>query len=133
MLALTILSSWLACLELPALFSLGVMAYQGIIQLAVPQFMGIFWKQGNKYGAITSMSIGFTVAVILEVFYHGNLPWAFGMTSGAVALCVNVFTYIIMAYLLPQNSEEKQRVEKLFAMVSNDQPKNSDIGLTNGK
>src|SRR5690606_3008789 len=50
MLVLTVLSSWLACLELPALFSLAVLAYQGIIQLAVPQFLGIFWKRGNQYG-----------------------------------------------------------------------------------
>lgn len=129
MLALTILSSWLACLELPALFSLGVLAYQGIIQLAVPQFMGIFWKRGNKYAAITSMSIGFILAVILEVAYHGTLPWAYGMTSGAVALCVNVLIYIMMAYLLPQNAEEKQRVEKLFAMVADKQPNTHDTGV----
>lgn len=118
MLALTMLSSWLACLELPALFSLGVLAYQGIIQLAVPQFMGIFWKRGNKYAAITSMSAGFALAVVLETTCHSILPWAYGLTSGAVALCVNVLIYIVMAYLLPQDIEEKQRVETLFAMVS---------------
>lgn len=67
MLGLTLLSSWLACLELPALFSLAVMAYQGIIQLAVPQFLGIFWKRGNKQGAIAGMTAGFVVAVALEI------------------------------------------------------------------
>lgn len=118
MLALTILASWLSCMELPALFSLAVLAYQGIIQLAVPQFMGIFWKRGNKYGAIASMSIGFAVVVILELVYHGSLPWAYGLTSGAVALGVNVFIYVVMAFLIPQDAKEKQRVEKLFAMVS---------------
>lgn len=122
MLALTILASWLSCMELPALFSLAVLAYQGIIQLAVPQFMGIFWKRGNKYGAITSMSIGFSVAVILELLYHGSLPWAYGLTSGAVALGVNVFIYVTMAYLIPQDFKEKERVEELFAMVSERKP-----------
>lgn len=118
MLALTILASWLSCMELPALFSLAVLAYQGIIQLAVPQFMGIFWKRGNKYGAIASMSIGFAVAVILELVYHGSLPWAYGLTSGAVALIVNVFIYVTMAYLIPQSANEKQRIDQLFAMVA---------------
>lgn len=118
MLALTILASWLSCMELPALFLLAVLAYQGIIQLAVPQFMGIFWKRGNKYGAIASMSIGFTVAVALELIYHGSLPWAYGLTSGAVALCVNLFIYVALAFMIPQDNKEKQRVEELFKLVS---------------
>lgn len=118
MLALTILASWLSCMKLPALFSLAVLAYQGIIQLAVPQFMGIFWKRGNKYGAIASMSIGFTVAIVLELIYHGSLPWAYGLTSGAVALCVNLFIYVALAFMIPQDNKEKQRVEELFELVS---------------
>jgi SSS family solute:Na+ symporter len=84
--------------------------------------MGIFWKRGNKYAAITSMSVGFALAVILETTYHGTLPWAYGLTSGAVALGVNVLVYIVIAYLLPQDVVEKQRIEKLFAMVSDQQP-----------
>ncbi len=118
MLALTILASWLSCLELPALYSLAVLAYQGIIQLAVPQFLGIFWKRGNKYGAIASMSVGFIVAVVLELAYHGNLPWAWGLTSGAVALGVNILVYVTLAYLIPQSHEEKIRVQALFELAS---------------
>lgn len=118
MLALTILASWLSCLELPALYSLAVLAYQGIIQLAVPQFLGIFWKRGNKYGAIASMSVGFIVAVVLELTYHGNLPWAWGLTSGAVALGVNVLVYVALAYLIPQSQDEKTRVQALFELAS---------------
>lgn len=118
MLGLTILASWLSCLELPALFSLAVLAYQGIIQLAVPQFLGIFWRRGNKYGAIAGMSAGFIVAVVLELTYHGNLPWAWGLTSGAVALGVNVIVYVALAYLIPQSQDEKARVRILFSMTS---------------
>jgi solute:Na+ symporter, SSS family len=118
MLGLTLLSSWLSCMELPALFSLAVLAYQGIIQLAVPQFLGIFWKRGNKYGAILSMSVGFIVAVSLELLYHGTLPWAYGLTSGAIALGLNVVIYVLAAYLIPQDASEKKRVNDLFEMVS---------------
>ncbi len=133
MLLLTILASWLSCMELPVLFSLAVLAYQGIIQLAVPQFMGIFWKRGNKYGAIASMSIGFTVALILELVYQGSLPWAYGLTSGAIALGINVFIYVAMAYLIPQDIKEKQRVDELFAMVSENRPSLYESGLQYGK
>ncbi len=78
MLALTIFASWLACLEMPALFTLGVLAYQDIIQLSVPQFLGIFWKRGNKYSAIAGMTVGFVLAATLELMYptlvyHGRM------------------------------------------------------------
>ncbi len=117
MLALTILSSWLACLELPALFSLAVLAYQGIIQLAVPQFLGLFWRRGNKYGAIAGMVVGFIVAIVLELEHPGFLPWAYGLTSGTVALVINLAIYVALAYLLPQTREEQQRVAELFDLV----------------
>lgn len=117
MLGLTILSAWLACLDLPALFSLGVLAYQGIIQLAVPQFLGIFWKRGNKYGAIGGMLAGFVCAVALELAFPGYLPWAYGLTSGAVALAVNLAVYVAAAYLVPQSAEERARVDRLFGTV----------------
>lgn len=118
MLGLTILSSWLACLELPALFQLAVLAYQGIIQLAVPQFLGIFWRRGNKYGAIAGMVAGFAVAVTLELAHPGYLPWAYGLTSGAVGLLVNLALYVAAAYCVPQTEAERRRVEELFALVT---------------
>lgn len=117
MLGLTTLSSWLACLELPALFQLAVLAYQGIIQLAVPQFLGIFWQRGNKLGAIVGMVAGFAVAVTLELIYPGYLPWAYGLTSGTIGLAVNLVIYVAAAYLIPQSREERRRVADLFALV----------------
>lgn len=117
MLCLTILSSWLACLELPALFQLAVLAYQGIIQLAVPQFLGIFWQRGNKYGAIAGMVAGFAVAVTLELIYPGYLPWAYGLTSGAIGLVANLAIYVAAAYLIPQSRDDRQRVAGLFALA----------------
>jgi SSS family solute:Na+ symporter len=118
MLGLTLLSSWLACLELPALFQLAVLAYQGIIQLAVPQFLGIFWQRGSKYGAIAGMVAGFAVAMTLELIHSGYLPWAYGLTSGAIGLAVNLAIYVAAAYLIPQSQVERRRVETLFAMAN---------------
>jgi len=117
MFALTILSSWLACLNLPALFQLAVLAYQGIIQLAVPQFLGIFWKRGNTYGAIAGMIAGFVAATALELIYPGYLPWAYGLTSGAIGLVINLAIYVAAAYLFPQSQAERQRIEGLFGLV----------------
>jgi SSS family solute:Na+ symporter len=117
MLLLTLLASWLATLTLPALFSLAVLAYQGIIQLAVPQFLGIFWKRGNRQGAFAGMILGFVTAIGLELAYGGHLPFGFGLTSGCFGLAVNLLVYVACAYLLPHSSEEQQRVEELFVVV----------------
>lgn len=117
MLALTLFASWLACLEMPALFTLAVLAYQGIIQLSVPQFLGIFWKRGNKYSAIAGMILGFTVAATLELMYPTGIPWAYGLTSGVIALIANVSIYVALAYLIPVSSDETKRVNDLFHLT----------------
>lgn len=117
MLLLTLLASWLATLTLPALFSLAVLAYQGIIQLSVPQFLGIFWRRGNKQGAIGGMVVGFVTAVGLELVYGGQLPFGYGLTSGCFGLAVNLLVYIACAYLIPQSVEERERVDTLFQVV----------------
>ncbi len=118
MLALTILASWLATLDLPALFSLAVLAYQGIIQLAVPQFGGIFWRRGNRQGAIAGMLVGFAVAVGLQLAFGGRLPFGWGLTSGCVGLAANLAVYVACAVLVPKSEEERRRVDRLFAEVS---------------
>ncbi|MET0529562.1 MAG: sodium:solute symporter family protein [Microvirga sp.] len=118
MLALTLLASWLATLTLPALFSLAVLAYQGIIQLSVPQFLGIFWRRGNRQGAIAGMIVGFVVAVGLELAFSGSLPFGWGLTSGCFGLVANLFVYLACAYLIPQSETERARVEALFAVVA---------------
>jgi solute:Na+ symporter, SSS family len=115
MLGVTLLAAFLACFEIPHLFLLAILAYQGVIQLAVPQFLGIFWKRGNKYGAIAGMVVGFAVAALLEWTYPNFLPWAYGLTSGVVALAVNLLIYVGAAYLFPASSAERNRVDKLFA------------------
>jgi len=117
MVFLTLFSAWLACLDLPSLFSIAILAYQCVIQLAVPQFLGLFWKRGNHVGAIAGMVVGFAVAIGLEIFYPMSLPWAYGLTSGLVALAINLAIYVAAAYLIPQSDAERERITHLFARI----------------
>jgi solute:Na+ symporter, SSS family len=117
MLILTVLASWLACLELPALFSIAILAYQGVIQLAVPLFLGVFWQRGTKHGAIAGMIAGFAVVIALELYSPGNLPWAYGLTSGVIGLLVNLTIYVVAALIFPNAESERRRIEELFSMV----------------
>ncbi len=122
MVVITLLAAWLSCLDLPQLFTLAVLSYQGIIQLAVPQFLGLAWKRGNKVGAIGGMGGGFIVAVLLEMRYPGSLPWAYGLTSGVVALAVNLLIYVAAAYAIPQSAAERRRLDGIFALVEGQAP-----------
>jgi solute:Na+ symporter, SSS family len=118
MVVFTALAAIVATLQLPALYTLAVLSYQGIIQLAVPQFLGIFWKRGNKEGAIAGMVVGFVTAVVLEYFFRNYVSWAGGLTSGVIALAVNAAIYVAAAYLKPATREEAERVEQLFAATA---------------
>lgn len=95
-----------------------MLAYRGIIQLSIPQFLGIFWKRRNRQGAVAGMIVGFVAAVGLEIAYGGQLPFGYGLTSGCFGLVANLSVYVACAYLIPRSAEETQRVDALFAIVA---------------
>jgi SSS family solute:Na+ symporter len=117
MVVLTAAAAFIATLQLGTLVTLAILSYQGIIQLAVPQFLGIFWKRGNKYGAIAGMVVGFATAIALEYFFRNYVPWAGGLTSGVIGLAANALVYVVLAYALPHSAEERERIDGLFDMV----------------
>jgi SSS family solute:Na+ symporter len=117
MVVYVLIAAVVATLKLPALYTLAVLSYQGIIQLAVPQFLGIFWRRGNKYGAFAGMLVGFGLAIVLEALWPTSLPWAGGLTSGIVALVVNLLIYVGCAYLVPTAERERGRVSRLFHSI----------------
>jgi len=117
MLAITLLSAWLATRTISHLVTLAILSYQGIIQLAVPQYLGIFWKRGNAIGSVLGTVVGFVLAIFLQTIYPDGPTWAWGLTSGVLALGVNAAVYIGCAVLLPQTDAERQRVKDLFALT----------------
>jgi SSS family solute:Na+ symporter len=97
------------------LINLAIMAYQGIIQLAVPMFAGLFWRRGTRNGAIAGMLSGFVVALILTAIYPDHVSWLGGATAGIPALALNLVVFVVVSLLQPQSDEEKARVDTLFA------------------
>ncbi|XVQ06844.1 sodium:solute symporter family protein [Spirillospora sp. CA-255316] len=93
---------------------LAQMSYQGIVQLAVPMFLGLFWRRGTKTAALASMSIGFLTAAVLTWLYPDDISALGSLTSGVIALGVNLVVYIVLSYALPQSAAERARVEELF-------------------
>jgi solute:Na+ symporter, SSS family len=117
MLMITLLSAWLATRTISHLVTLAILSYQGIIQLAVPQYLGIFWKRGNAIGSILGTLIGFVLAIGLQATYPDGIAWAWGLTSGVLGLVVNAAVYLGCAVLLPATDAERQRVNDLFALT----------------
>ncbi|HEX7390935.1 MAG TPA: sodium:solute symporter family protein [Acidiphilium sp.] len=119
MIVITLLGAWIATLKMPELFNVAVIGYQGIIQLAVPQFLGIFWMKGNKQGAWAGTIAGFVIAVALTLYYPEFIGPLWGVTSGFVALLVNLAIYIGCAYAFPHTNSEARRIRSLFGAVEN--------------
>jgi len=107
----------LATRTISHLVTLAILSYQGIIQLAVPQYLGIFWKRGNAIGSILGTVVGFVLAILLQTIYPDGPAWAWGLTSGVLALVVNTAVYVGCAVLLPQTDAERRRVNDLFAFT----------------
>jgi Na+/proline symporter len=93
---------------------LAQISYQGIIQLAVPLFFGIFSKFGNKQGALSGMILGILVSIILTAFYPDDIRALGSLTSGIIGLIVNVTVFIVCGLLFKKDASEQARVDALF-------------------
>jgi Na+/proline symporter len=99
------------------LVNLAQLSYQVIIQLAVPIFVGLVWRRGNKTAANAGTLVGSAVAIGLTIPYFsaaGTIPWLAGLGSGLVGLGVNLVVYVACSCLVPTASDEQRRVRDLF-------------------
>lgn len=110
----TIVSAAIACLPLPALFTIGLFAIQVMVQLSVPLYLGIFTKFGNWQGAVGGMLAGVGVVCALQAAWPVGIPWAYGLTTGALGLVVNLGLYIAIGVLVPRSEEDRARLDELF-------------------
>ncbi|MDX8045645.1 sodium/pantothenate symporter [Gracilibacillus sp. S3-1-1] len=55
-----------------------------------PVVMGLYWKKGNKYGAIAAIVIGFTSYILFQAFY----PEPFGMHSVVSSIGLSLIAYV---------------------------------------
>ncbi|MDQ0469621.1 sodium:solute symporter family protein [Labrys wisconsinensis] len=118
MAAITVAAALIACLPLPSLFSIALLAFQIMVQLSVPLYFGIFTKFGNRQGAIAAMLAGIAVVGVLQFLWPIGIPWAYGLTSGAVALVVNAAVYVGAGLLLARTADEQARLDALFAVAA---------------
>ncbi|TWS25043.1 sodium:solute symporter family protein [Tsukamurella sputi] len=104
--------------DMPRLQLLAQLSYQSIVQLAVPLFLGIFWRGGNKYGAMAGMATGFLTALALTVVYPDDIPALGSLTGGVVGLAVNLLVYLAVSAATGQSAEERRYVAEMFAVAA---------------
>src|SRR5699024_239405 len=85
-----------------------------LVQAAVPMLLGLYWKRGNKYGAFTGMIAG-TLIIVLFIFFPNLLTWTGGVSSGLIAVSVNLILYITVSLATPRQNH----VDNLFNAVEN--------------
>jgi SSS family solute:Na+ symporter len=110
----TLTAAVIACLPLPALFTIALFAIQIMVQLAVPLYLGIFTGLGNKHGAAAGMLAGVATVCALQITWPLGIPWAYGLTTGAVGLIVNLAVFLLLGVLVPRSAEEEARLATLF-------------------
>ena len=104
----------IACLPLPALFTIALFAIQIMVQLAVPLYLGIFTGLGNKHGAAAGMLAGVATVCVLQITWPLGIPRAYGLTTGAVGLMINLAVFLLLGVLVPRSAEEQARLAALF-------------------
>ena len=114
MAAVTLISAAIACLPLPQMFKIGLFAIQIMVQLSVPLYLGIFTRLGNAQGAIVGMLIGVATVCVLQYEWPVGIPWAFGLTTGAVGLIGNLAVFLVVSARLSRTREEQDRLDALF-------------------
>ncbi|GAA1618789.1 sodium:solute symporter family protein [Kribbella sancticallisti] len=101
----------------PNLAGVTQLAYQAIIQLAVPIFGGLIWRRGNRAGAISGLLVGAAVALTLTLPYMdigGAVPWLAGLGSGLVGLVANLVVFVAVSLVRASDRAELDQVDQLF-------------------
>ena len=127
----TVAAAIIACLPLPALFTIALFAIQVMVQLAVPLYLGIFTRMGNKQGGVAGMLAGVVTVCVLQTAWPVGIPWAWGLTTGAVGLLVNLSVFLLAALLIPRTASEQVRLDALFG--ARPQPAAADLAYGESK
>jgi len=58
-----------------------------------PIIMGLYWKKGNKYGALASMLTGVILYILSDTFY----PQPFGLHSVVLPVVISFIAYVVVS------------------------------------
>lgn len=72
---------------------------------SAPLIFGLYWKRGNREGALAASIVGCLIAVILQIMlFKGLLPTY--MAPAGPAILVSLIVYVIVSLMYPKPPEE---------------------------
>lgn len=74
-----------------------------------PIVLGLYWKGGNKYGAIASMVVGVGAYIVIDRFF----PNPFGMHTVVLPVVFSLFAFIIMSTIFKKCKKGESSKRKL--------------------
>ncbi|MDR2522976.1 MAG: sodium:solute symporter family protein [Synergistaceae bacterium] len=104
----SVLGIGLALLELPRLYEIALIVYEGIAQVVPMLVFSLYWRRSNKYGAFIGFMAGLTAAILYGVYGSGT-HWS----GGVIGLVVNVVLHVACGYIFPKDPH----VDDLFAVI----------------
>lgn len=97
-----------ALLDLPNLYNIAMVLYEGVCQLVPLIVISLYWKRSNKYSATASLVLGFGTAVVLAI--TGTTS---GWSAGIYGLVVNLIVHFVVGFI----TKKDDHVDELFDMV----------------
>ncbi|MFD2924856.1 sodium/pantothenate symporter [Halobacillus naozhouensis] len=76
-----------------------------------PVVMGLYWKTGNKYGALSSMAVGIGSYIIIDLFFTSP----FGMHSVVLPVIFSFIAYVVVSLAtksIAVNNIAQQKIER---------------------
>ncbi|MEH7226590.1 sodium/pantothenate symporter [Bacillus sp. JJ1566] len=70
-----------------------------------PVVLGLYWRRGNKYGAISSILVGVGSYILI----HTTNPEVFGMHSVVLPVFFSLITYVVVSLLVKEKDLEHLR------------------------
>ncbi len=94
--------------------SISAFALGGCLQVLPPLIGALYWKRGNKPGAIAGLIVGFIVVLLTQFIW--KTPFGISISSGAWGLIANVITFVIVSLLTP--APDEKQVERFHGYLA---------------
>lgn len=87
---------------------LNLFAFGGLESVFIwPVVLGLYWKKGNKYGALCSMIVGMTSYILFDRFY----PTALGMHTVVLPILLSCLAYVSISLATDKKVASERLVE----------------------
>lgn len=86
---------------------LNLFSFGGLESVFVwPVIFGLYWKKGNKYGAITSMIIGLTSYILIDQLW----PNVFGMHTVTLPILLSLVCYVLVSLITHRKFKDFEHI-----------------------